>query len=377
MSHHPIDLTQFSKDVTPPANGQAGHMDQPVRRPMQPYHHTELTNVLTEAYLVKELLDQGAFCVLYGASGCGKTFLAIDLAWHVALGWDWFRLRVRQCPVYYLSAEGGMPSMSRRRLAFLKHHCIEAEDAPLHICPTPADLCDKNADTEPLIAEAKRINAGLIIIDTLSRVLAGGNENGPDDMGAFVGNIDRIRQETGAHVLVVHHTGKDEARGARGHSSLRAATDTEIEVSNGAVTVTKARDYGGVDGIAFKLEAVELGTDDEGDAITSCVVVPVDAPAARKSKTQPRMPKGAQIALRALRELIGEHGQLPPASNHIPASAKIIGVDMWREYAYARGISSSADADAKRKAFTRSVEALTAAGVVDTWQGDYWITQKE
>jgi RecA-family ATPase len=73
----------------------------------------------------------------------------------------------------------------------------------------------------------------MIVLDTLSRVIAGGNENAPDDMGQLIGNCDRIRAEARAHVMLVHHTGKDEARGARGHSSLRAATDTEIEVSGG------------------------------------------------------------------------------------------------------------------------------------------------
>jgi hypothetical protein len=79
---------------------------------------------------------------------------------------------------------------------------------------------------------AARYPIRLVVVDTLSRAMAGGNENAPDDMSAFIRNIDRIRQETGAHVLIVHHCGKDAAKGARGHSCLRAATDTKIELSH-------------------------------------------------------------------------------------------------------------------------------------------------
>jgi len=78
-------------------------------------------------------------------------------------------------------------------------------------------------------------------------------------------------------VCWVHHSGKDQARGARGHSLLRAATDTEIEIiDNGGIrtaTVTKQRDLECTGQFAFKLKPVEIGTDRRGKPITSCVVV--------------------------------------------------------------------------------------------------------
>ena len=85
-----------------------------------------------------------------------------------------------------------------------------------------------------------------MVIDTLARSM-NGNENSPDDMGKYVASCARIREAGDTLTMVVHHTGKDLARGARGHSSLRAATDVELEVSKGEdgsgnVTVTKARD---------------------------------------------------------------------------------------------------------------------------------------
>src|SRR5690606_28105123 len=134
----------------------------------------------------------------------------------------------------------------------------------------------------------------LIVIDTLSRVMAGGDENGPVDMTAFIKNVDRIRHATGAHIMIVHHTGKDVAKGARGHSSLRAATDTEIEVATDETElrlakVTKQRDLQGGEEFAFKLEAVALGGDQDGDAVTTCIVSPVED----RSHSGPSLPSRA------------------------------------------------------------------------------------
>jgi hypothetical protein len=321
--------------------------------------------------VVKNLLDRGAFSVLYGESGCGKTFLALDLAWHIALGMDWFGLRVRQGPVYYLGAEGGAGGLSKRLAALYAHHGTNAGDAPLYPFVGSADLRDPAADTAPLIAEMKAIKAVCVMTDTLSRVMAGGNENGPEDMGAFVANVDRIRNETGAHVLSVHHSGKDAARGARGHSLLRAATDAEMEVASGCVSITKSRDYPDGGAFNFRLQSVDLGRDKDGDPLSSCVVIPIEGVAAKARKAT-KLPRSAQLALHALVDAIDRGGSVPPASNHIPANVKAVSYDIWREYAYSRGISGSEDPGARQKAFKRAVETLVAEKVAAMWNGQCW-----
>jgi hypothetical protein len=136
-----------------------------------------------------------------------------------------------------------------------------------------------------LAAERLTCPVGLIVVDTLSRAMAGGNENSPEDMGALVRNLDTIRQHLPAHVAVVHHSGKDAARGARGHSLLRAATDTEIEVSReigsstSSARVTKQRELELGDEFPFTLVPVELGANRRGKPVTSCVVHHDDAEA--------------------------------------------------------------------------------------------------
>ncbi len=117
----------------------------------------------------------------------------------------------------------------------------------------------------------------LVVVDTLARAFAGGNENDNRDMGGFVKNVDRIRRALGTAVLIVHHAGKNAAAGARGHSSLRAATDTEIEIVNGTdgsreIRITKQRDLEAGPPIRFALLPTELGQDDEGDTVATCTV---------------------------------------------------------------------------------------------------------
>ena len=102
----------------------------------------------------------------------------------------------------------------------------------------------------------------LTFVDTLGRAMAGGNENAPDDMGALIGGADVVRRATGTCVGLLHHLGKDESRGARGHNSLRAALDTEIEITLSdkqlVATVTKQRDWPDGDKFGFTLKPVEL-----------------------------------------------------------------------------------------------------------------------
>jgi len=152
---------------------------------------------------------------------------------------------------------------------------------------------------------------GVTILDTLNRAAPGADENDSKDMGQIIAAAKHLETLIGGLVILVHHTGKDSTKGLRGHSSLLAALDCAIEISSSgnerSWCLSKCKD--GSDRIAkrFHLEVVELGKDDDGDAITSCIIVPdLDGGGIA---TQVRSPRGSnqKIILKALRELLQSH----------------------------------------------------------------------
>ena len=236
--------------------------------------------------LVEGVLTVGDGSMLYGDSNSGKTFLAIDLACAVARGVNWHGRRVEQGLVMYVASES--PGSVRGRLqAYQQHHRCKVPN--FAIVQSPLDLFSDDVDTVMLIDAARKLReltgqpVRLIVGDTLARLSAGANENSGQDMGLVVQRFDRIRRATGAHFLMIHHSGKAAAAGARGWSGIRAAVDTEIEVVDAptgrCAEVTKQRDLGTKgDRIGFTLEAIELGQTKWGKPATSCVVVPSEAP---------------------------------------------------------------------------------------------------
>ena len=337
---------------------------------------------LSDNSLVKRLLGSTAMTVVYGEPGAGKTFFVLWLGLTLAAGFDFFGLRTRRCAVIYVAAEAGRGI--ENRVAAAKHEVEFPELMPFAAITSPIDLCSNDADLERLVVVIRSAAAelgmpvGLVIIDTLSRVLAGGNENGSEDMGAVVRNLDRLRDETGAAIVLVHHSGKDAARGARGHSLLRAATDTEIEVTRDDGTrvstarVMKQRDLPTEGSFAFTLRQVELGLDADGDPVTSCVLEETEADAAASVKRK-RLPDAAKIALNTLRKALTEAGQDAPGSNHIPHSTRVVDVETWRRFHYAGTASDGQSADARKKAFQRVRQQLQAHGIVCVHTDLCWI----
>jgi len=343
------------------------------RPPLVPIHWAELEGRERPPYIVKGVLNDNRFSVVYGEPGVMKTFIAIDLAAHVALNKPWHGQRVRGGPVVYVACEGG-GSIEDRLAAFCKRHGVARAGVPLYVLPQAINLGDKvKGDAKRLIEAIKAIgNVKLIVIDTLSRALFGGNENSPDDMGSFVAVCDAVRLATGAHVLIVHHTGKDVERGARGHSSLKAAADTEIVVTKAddvcIVKTTKQRDLADDFEIGFRGHVVEIGEDEDGDPVTSLALEPTD----ERPAPEDQLPKGAKAALDTLWSAIkGEGVTLIEGEASIPPDHRAIREDRWRELCAAvplsRGSTSAAD-----KAFRRAKDRLVEDSKIGTDGGWVW-----
>ena len=268
-----------------------GEVDPPLKKPKREKVFYLWANKMKveedRVDLIRGYLSEQAMSVIYGDPGSGKTFVALKMAYCIATGKPFANHRVEQGPVAYVAAEAG-GSIDVRIAAFKTHYGVD--DFPMAIFPCPVDLLRPDADTNVLIKLIKRAEkeAGhkvkFVVIDTLSRALAGGNENAPDDMGAFVTNIDTIRHVLNTHLCIVHHSGKDRTRGARGHSLLRAGIDTELEVVkttelSGQVKTTKQRDREHRPPLAFELIIHKVGTNRYGEDITSCVLEELEAPA--------------------------------------------------------------------------------------------------
>lgn len=341
-------------------------------------HFDQMRPRLSDGYLIKGLLGSGSMAVLYGEAGTGKTFLALHFGLSVAAERELFGRRVRQCGVVYVAAEAGRSI--ENRVAAAKHEFEFPEVMPFAAIESAIDLCTDDADTEKLIAAVQDADLGmpigLIIIDTLSRVMAGGNENQPDDMGALVRNIDRLREATGAAVLLVHHSGKDASRGARGHSLLHAATDTEIEVARDEVTkiatakVTKQRDYATEGMLSFALRSVELGTDQDGDPITSCIVEPTEN--ASPTRKAAKLTGAAAVGLEQLKNCLADHAAEMPASAHIPIGFRGVTLTYFRGYLEKAGVINP-DGN-PREQFRRIRVTLQERGIIGVWDEWIWLS---
>lgn len=267
-------------------------LPSPIR--LKRFSHVDASLITSGLPLVKNLIDENSMSVLYGQSNTGKSFMALDLALHLAMGKNWgeYKIPKKKAIIYVFAEAGG--SAGKRILAAKKRLDIinaSTKEVPFFYITMGVNFLEKPTkerdDVSDITKMTKQIKAetgydvGMVVVDTLATTFAGGNENSSEDMGAFITNIKQIQELAKTAVLIVHHSGKDQAAGARGHSSLRAATDTEFEVKSELqgtryhreMIVKKQRDGETGTKIKFGLNVVELGVDSEGDPITSCSVV--------------------------------------------------------------------------------------------------------
>jgi hypothetical protein len=276
----PDDEDTFETDDRERAAAEAEEREDRLR--LVPPSEMEWTGA--QLNLVKDLLGHAMMALLYGESGSAKTLIALALAIHVALGRDWCGRPVEQGFVAYLAPEGGH-SVHLRFHAWCRYHGIDPTDdaLPFRTIPVRIDLCRSEADLEQVIANirAAEVDLGpcvLAVVDTVSRALAGGNENGPEDMGAFVANCDRLREETGATVLGVHHT-PSRGETPRGHTSLKNASEVRMLARKRApglfaLELQHLKDSQSGDELLFEIKTAEVGTNDKGEVVSGALVVP-------------------------------------------------------------------------------------------------------
>lgn len=334
-----------------------------------PFNDLQIGKV--SSYLVKGIIPRVGLVVVWGPPKCGKSFWTFDLLMHVALGWPYRGHRVETGNVVYCAFEGA-DGFRGRAEAFRRQNAIV--DASFYLVPTVVDLI---ADHRQLIAaiRAQCASPCAVTLDTLNRSLVG-SESNDEDMGKYVRAADAIREAFKCVVVIVHHCGVDGSR-PRGHTSLTGACDTQLAVkrddqNNVIVTVEFMKDGAEGEVIRSRLELVTLGQDDDGDPITSCVIIPMEqhhTPSGKKVKLSP----SALVALRLLGDAILEVGSKAYKNNRIPSGSGTIGTDDFRSYFYAGTIANDTKRDSQKKAFSRAVDELQRAGMIGIWQDRIWL----
>ena len=297
-------------------------------------------------FLVREYLEADSLGLVFGDPGCGKSFLAVDMACCIATGQDFHALPVEAGPVIYVAGEGHN-GLKRRFTAWEIRNGHSLDDAPLYVSTAPAALCDEGNALEVAtavneVAEASGAPA-LVVIDTLARNFGPGDENSTQDMGRFVFAADMIRSRHECTVLLVHHTGHADKQRARGAMALKGALDAEYRMDvddTGVIRLeaTKMKDAPPPDPMAFRLHTVELGIKDhDGREITSAVLDETSYAPPAKSGRQGRG-KWQTVAVEQLQRLHRERRANMEADGRDPDSARV-SVEDWRDACRENGVT--------------------------------------
>jgi hypothetical protein len=333
---------------------------QPKNLPIEQFRAITLPALCN--YSIKGVFPMTGLAVVWGPPKSGKSFWTFDACMHIATGRPYRGRNVRKGVVVYLALEGGSGFAGRVEAWRRRHE--PPEDVPFYLLAVPIDLVADHAELVDAIRQQVSSDPAVIVVDTLNRAMFG-NENESKDMGQFIRAADAVRTAFNCLFIVVHHCGVSGNR-PRGHTSLAGADDAQIMVirdkdKNVIAKVEFMKDAEGGAEIASKLETVDLGTDAEGESLSSCVIVPAVASAETK------LPKDSALALEVLRKLIASSiDSIPaPAEANLPAGIRVCRQARWREHFYKA--SAKDTQGSKQRAFLRAHETLIKAKLIDFW----------
>lgn len=226
-------------------------------------------------WLVKHVIPSDSVGMFFGASGTFKSFVVLDLALHIAHGMPWMGRRTMRGPVLYIAAEG-QAGMWPRVVAWHRARTKPINGVPFYVVPQAVDL---GMDAWRVVdaAQAQGVTPALVVVDTLSQTFAG-EENSAPEVSAYLRALGtRFRALWGCAVAVIHHSGHNATERPRGSSALRANLDWMHGLSRddkemlATLSCQKQKDGDLFEDATFSLTVQQVGTDDDGDRITSLV----------------------------------------------------------------------------------------------------------
>ncbi|SFO84771.1 AAA domain-containing protein [Variovorax sp. OK605] len=351
----------------------------PAKPPLPPFAFTRVGDMLDHLkpidWLIKRYLEADSLALLFSDPGVGKSFMVIDLACCIAMGRPWHGNESTKGAVFLIAGEGHN-GLARRFKAWEIANGVDLQDAPLYVSHKAAAFCD--GDSAEAVIKAVRALANetgaqprLIVIDTVARNFGPGDENSTKEMGEFIQNLDELKHEFKATVLLVHHSGHADKGRARGSMALKGALDAEyrLERDDEAKLIrfeaTKMKDAEFPESLSFKLEGVKLPlVDDDGNnvfgaAIRSTMHVPKAKPGkAGNGKHQ-------LMGLEVLKTLEVEHRARVEDSGRSGGEARVKERD-WRER-----LERESGGAIDRRRYPEVKKGLIAAGSVTCDSGGY------
>lgn len=257
-------------------------------------HASELDKLAPIEWLRRGEIPAQGLTVIYGPSGAGKSFLALDYALQIA----------QAAPVVYVAAEGER-GYKQRVQAWVKHH--KQGVGQLYIYPDAVSLANENELTA-FISEIGSIGPVMVVVDTVAQTLTGFDENSARDMGLYLKACKQLKNALGLAVVLVHHTNKGGIE-ERGSGALRGAADSMLRLTREddvlVLEVSKSKDSRPM-GVRYLMELeLELGTDHEGEKLSSLVLVPADK---KERQADDPLSNNQQKVLRLLADPLSEDG---------------------------------------------------------------------
>jgi phage/plasmid primase-like uncharacterized protein/KaiC/GvpD/RAD55 family RecA-like ATPase len=341
----------------------------------------EIDAQLEANWLVEDIIPSAGLCLVYGHPGSGKSFFALDMAMHIAKGDPWRERDVKQGLVVYIGAEG-QRGLRQRIAAFRQHH--EVKESPFVLIPVEVNLLAGDGDlskvikTVEIVARRYGLPVGMIVIDTLARTFGGGDEIG-SDMVTYVNNVGRLQAAYNCTTMVIHHRPKDSANETpRGHGSLWGACDTIILVEDKGVVkqakVTKQKDAEPAPPVLFELKVVELGLDEKGRPVTSCIVKASESQV-MPDKRADSLSDGQRITFEQLCRTLADTGS--DRGHDVPEKALTFGFETrvcrlseWQSRTTAALADPDKSVDTISRTFRRYRDRLQSLGIIGV-HGDW------
>jgi len=321
-------------------NGQPVTIDKPPQ-PTSRFTPVAIDDVQASAgpvWLVSRLLPARGLACIVGPPKSGKSYMTTDMLFTAARGAPYADHATLAGPVFYLTGEGVM-GFKRRLIAMRRHYKVEGQGVPFFMIENVPDLGSEQSDVGELLRELGQFiqehnlqQPVAVVLDTLARCMGEGDENSARDMCRFVNRCAIIERHFECVVVVVHHTGKDSNRGARGSNALNGASDVTITVEKGEAYSTARVDEmkDGPEGREwrFRLVPYDLGETfatpaETSTETTSCVVELLSKPTlSKQAETKTRKPpKGVNgDLLKVIRRAIEDSGETN--ANHVRAVSR-------------------------------------------------------